>query len=177
LTAKSAPDCPGPKSKGTRASRYAPLLTANDVGRLDAVYLAAYRNALAHREVEPLAVHLHLPKLPELLSLSIAALCGCQLLHEELQPAPFPDDLHGRARRRVAVKGTGPSAWIAITDTDRASDALIWVDYAGRVRDGGPVVVRALTERRWLRGAPRRVTLPQLLSPSGPPFDAFLFWP
>jgi len=154
------------------------LLDAVEVRRLDRVYLAAYRSAVAYRTVEPLAVHLHLPKLPELLSLSIAALCAPELLGEELLPAPFPDDLHDRLARRIAVKGTGPSAWITVTQTDRASNGLIWVDYSRRVVAGGTVTVRAITLEHWLRSAPNRLTLAQLLAPAaGPHFQVMSFRP
>lgn len=119
MTAPVAPQ--GSDSQRSRTTVAESLLTASGVRRLDGGYLDAYRSALASRETEPLAVHLHLSKLPELPSLSIAAQCSRRLLGYALEPAPFPDDLHDRIGRRVAVKGTGPSAWIAITDTDRAS--------------------------------------------------------
>jgi hypothetical protein len=108
------------------------LLDSDEVRRLDRVYLGAYMQPLAHRRREPLAVHLHLPKLPELLSLSIAALTAPVLLGTKVWPAVFPDDLRDSTDQPVAVKGTGPSAWITITVTDRHSHALMWVDYADR---------------------------------------------
>jgi hypothetical protein len=153
------------------------LLDAHQVCKLDQLYLDAYAQALARRRSEPLAVHLHLPKLPELLSLSIAALATPLLLGSQVWPAPFPDDLRDSAERPVAVKGTGPSAWITVTATDRLSDALIWVDYADRVNLGHAATVRAVTDRSWLSGAPNRLTLAQLLSPAGPSFVQTHFRP
>jgi hypothetical protein len=153
------------------------LLEADDVRRLDQMYVGAYVQALAHRRREPLAVHLHLPKLPELLSLSIAALTAPVLLDSEVSPAPFPDDLHDSAARPVAVKGTGPSAWITVTATDRSSHAMIWVDYADRVTRGSAVTVRAITDRSWLHAAPNRLTLAQLLAAAGPSFVETQFHP
>ena len=146
------------------------LLDPHGVRTLDGLYMEAYGQALARRRTEPLAAHLHLPKLPELLSLSIAALTAPVLLGSPLSPAPFPDDLHDTAGRPVAVKGTGPSAWITVTGTDRLSHALVWVDYAERVRLASAVTVRAVTDRDWLSAAPNRLTLVQLMSPAGPSF-------
>jgi hypothetical protein len=153
------------------------LVDCHEVWKLDQLYVDAYQRALAHRRTEPLAVHLHLPKLPELLSLSIAAMTAPVLLGSQVWPAPFPDDLRDTAEQRVAVKGTGPSAWITVTATDRLSHALMWVDYAERVMLGSAVTVRAITDRSWLLAAPNRLTLAQLLSPAGPSFFETTFSP
>lgn len=152
---------------GERRSTGRQLLDAREIERLDSVYLDIYEQFIVTREREPLAQHLHLPKLPEILSLSIAVLAGEALIGASLSPAPFPDDLHHALGRRIAVKGTGPSSWIAVTDTDRASDVLIWVDYRERVLSGGRVQVMALCAREYLCSAPKRLTLAQLLKACG----------
>ena len=163
MTGSTVSRLPVPRDPLSR-SESGTLLDASEIERLDRVYLDAYAEALSRREVEPLARHLHLPKLPEILSLSIAAMVGQWLTGATMTPAPFPDDLRDPSGQRIAVKGTGPSSWITMTDTDRASDLLIWVDYRDRVLRGASVRVLALSDRIFLQRAPRRLTLTQLLA-------------
>ena len=82
------------------------LMDIGEIQRLDAVYLAHYRQALAVRDHEPLARHIHLPKLPEILSLSIAGQVALPLLGFEVTLALFPDYLQDGASRHIAVKSS-----------------------------------------------------------------------
>ena len=129
---------------------------------LDSLYLSTQQRALAERQVEPLARFIHLPKLPEILSLSIVALNAPSLLGADVEFAPFRHDLIDRHGRRVAVKGTGTSAWITFTETDRGADVLAWVDYRARIASGLPVRIFELPIDRRLADAPARLTLAQL---------------
>jgi hypothetical protein len=152
-------------------------LDGESIRRLDRIYVARYRQALTDRIVEPLAAHLHLPKVPEPLSVSIAALHARRTIGAEVHRAPFPDDLRDAEGRRIGVKGTGPSAWITVTATDRVSDVLVWVDYAARVLHGAPVRVIAIADPSWLQRAPNRLTLAQALSTLETPYVEIQFQP
>jgi hypothetical protein len=128
------------------------LLDADGIRQLDRVYRHAYAWAVELRASEPLAFHLHLPKLPELLSLSIAALAAPDLVGAELVRGRQPHDLQTRAGKDVGVKGTGPSRWITVTAADRLAHTLIWVDYAERITGGGGVAalrLRPTSSTRW----------------------------
>jgi hypothetical protein len=133
------------------------LLDWIGVCELDRVYRQAYADALALRSSEPLACYLHLPKLPELLSLSLAAITAPQLIGEQLQTGRRPHDLQTLTGAGVAVKGTGPTRWITVTASDRLAEWLIWVDYAERIRSGGPVEVLAVRVASGLLDAPARL--------------------
>jgi hypothetical protein len=139
-----------------------PLLDADGIRRLDRVYRRAYAHAIVERQSEPLARHIHLPKLPELLSLSIAALVGPHLIGAELARGRPPHDLRTHANQDIAVKGTGPSRWITVTAADRQAHILIWVDYAARITRGSVVEVLAVRVRDGLADAPRVLTRSQL---------------
>lgn len=138
------------------------LLNAEGVVRLDRLYRRAYADGLAARETDPLAYCLHLPKLPELLSLSVAAIIAPNLIGADLVLGRAPHDLETGAGRGVAVKGTGPTRWITLTAADRLADILIWIDYTDRIVHGGPVSVLAVRVRDGLTDAPTRLTRAQL---------------
>jgi hypothetical protein len=102
-----------------------PLLSASEIRQLDDVYCDAYATMVEWRRREPLAAHIHLPKLPELLSVSIAALLAPDLIGESLCAGIGRHDLATAAGDGVAVKGTGPSRWIRITAVDRTAVVVV----------------------------------------------------
>lgn len=138
------------------------LLDRTGIRDLDRIYRHAYADALKLRAREPLARHLNMPKLPELLSLSLAALAAPRLIGAELRLGCPPHDLQTLTGSGVGVKGTGPSRWITVTASDRLADWLMWVDYAERIRTGGTVVVLAVPVAAGLLRAPTRLTRAQL---------------
>ena len=126
------------------------------------MYCRAYATNAAWRRDEPLARYLHRPKLPEELSISIAAVVAPDLIGAEVALGPGLHDLVTLTDLTVAVKGTGPSRWITLTETDLAADRLVWVDYTDRILGGRPVQVLSLTDpgQTWKR--PLRLTRAQL---------------
>lgn len=137
------------------------LLDRHGVRDLDRISRHAYADAMALRGREPLARHLDTPKLPELLSVSLAAMAAPRLLGVTLRPGRPPHDLQTRSGVGVGVKGTGPSRWITVTASDRLVAWLIWVDYAERIRAGDAVIVLAVPGSAVLK-APARLTRAQL---------------
>jgi hypothetical protein len=137
------------------------LLDWHGVRDLDRIYRDAYADGLARRAREPLARHIDMPKLPELLSVSIAVMAAPRLIGLELKLCRRPHDLQTRTGVGVGVKGTGPSRWITVTASDRLAAWLIWVDYAERIRTGEAVLVLAIPGSR-LKNAPARLTRAQL---------------
>jgi hypothetical protein len=138
------------------------LLDRDGIRDLDRIYRDAYADALALRTREPLARHLNMPKLPELLSLSLAAVAAPKLIGAQLTLGCPPHDLQTLTGSGVGVKGTGPSRWITVTASDRLADWLMWVDYAERIRTGDAVVVLAVPVAAGLFHAPTRLTRAQL---------------
>lgn len=139
-----------------------PLLDSHGIRDLDRVYRQAYANAISLRACEPLARHLDMPKLPELLSLSLASIAAPELIGAQLRLGRRPHDLETQTGAGVGVKGTGPSQWITVTASDRLADWLMWVDYADRILAGTAVVVLAIPVVSGLLHAPARLTRAQL---------------
>ena len=140
-----------------------PLLSVCEIRQLDEVYCDAYTRMVEWRRREPLAAHIHLPWLPELLSVSIAAAVAPQLIGEALLIGIGRHDLATAAGEGVAVKGTGPSRWIRVTAVDRTAKWLVWVDYAGRVQARQRAVeLLAIDVEKILRDAPGELTRSQL---------------
>jgi hypothetical protein len=137
------------------------LLDWHGVCHLDRIYRDAYADALARRLREPLARHLDMPKLPELLSVSIAVMAAPRLIGLKLSLCGRPHDLQTQTGAGVGVKGTGPSQWITVTASDRLAVWLLWVDYAERIRAGNAVLVLAIPGSS-LQNAPARLTRAQL---------------
>jgi hypothetical protein len=144
------------------------LLSCDEVAVLDRLYLSVHQEALARRRAEPLARYIHLPKLPEPLSLAIVALTAPSLLGAHVALAPFPHDLVDSHHRRIAVKGTGSTSWISFTASDRAAHVLAWVDYALRISSGLPVRVFEIPIDERLADAPARLTFDQLCARCAP---------
>ena len=125
-------------------------LTVQEIADLDRLYLRAFEAVEAIRAELPVGRALHAVKVPPRLTESLVAASrgvifgpGTVLLAD-----CAPHDLAVRVRRgrlNVAVKGSGMGDWAAITNADRAADALIWVDYRARLLDNAqPVVVRRI---------------------------------
>jgi len=139
------------------------LLADGEVARLDRIYCDAYSQMMEWRRTEPLAALIHLPKLPEMLSVSIATIVAPGLIGEELVLGAGRHDLLTRRGAGVAVKGTGPSRWIRLTDVDRTARWLLWVDYTDRIlRSGGKVQVLAIDGRHLRRTRAGELTRSQL---------------
>jgi hypothetical protein len=138
------------------------LLLPGEIHRLDETYSQAYALMIEWRRREPLAAEIHLPKLPERLSVSIGAVVAPEPIGEELVLGSNGHDLQSGRGCGVAVKGTGPSRWIRITDVDRTARWLLWVDYTERIRCGRAVEVLAIDVHRLLRTAPGELTRSQL---------------
>lgn len=153
-----------PRKQGATASEtpVRQLLLQDDVKTLDGLFVSTYKQAVARRASEPLTRYMHLPKLPEMLSLSIVGLVALNLLGTYVELAPFPHDLVDGHGRTIAVKGTGATSWITFTKTDHQSDILVWVDYRDRLHRGERVRVFDLPIDGRLSEGPGRLTLAQL---------------
>lgn len=110
---------------------------------LDQIYLEAVREIGRIRSSHAdLGHHISLPRLPNVLSESIAADMAAEVFGTGTEPSRPADlgDLEvlttSTVRRGVAVKGTGKTKWITITKTDLAADCLVWIDYSKRLTTG-----------------------------------------
>lgn len=128
------------------------------------MYCRHYKAWQCVRAREPLARAIHLPKLPELLSLSLVALVWPVVVGGSVSRGDSRHDLISSRRKWVAVKGTGPAGWITLTETDRQADLLVWVDYGPRITYDAPTLVTIARIRQGLIDAPDRLTRAQFTS-------------
>src|SRR4051794_27008095 len=111
------------------------FLTASEIDRLDRLYVAAYAQMSELHKSDPLAHRIHHPKVPALLTESMAALhapnlfAGVRAVHPGDGRHDLKVALFDYSSLTVAVKGTGPSQWVTLTPIDLDADALVWVDY------------------------------------------------
>src|SRR5262249_51824523 len=119
------------------------------------------------RRQSSVAGHLPRPRLPNQLSEGLAAIVLSRVYRIAVGPGARRVDLDcGGAAGQV--KGTGPSQWALLTESDVRADLLVWVDYGERLITGRRAVdvyVIAAPGTRGLR--PGRIHLPRVLATVG----------